>query len=138
MHATLFARKYKIIQICKMLKYLIAQKKKWVKDKIWLKSITVKWKQLGVIPHEICRSMAPSKSVKIGILFIFGGWVKMGQKKLSWNFQNYRLNSLGDIKILIYFLVILPWTEKKNTFFGFSLIATYFVIRMLWDLNQST
>jgi hypothetical protein len=48
---------------------------------------------------------------KLGFRSFFlegGGLDEDGPKKLSWNFQNYCFNSLGDIKILIYFFVILP------------------------------
>jgi hypothetical protein len=61
----------------------------------------------------------------------------MSQKKWFWNFQNYRFNSLGDILILISFLLFCR-ELKKNTFVGFSLIATLFVlvycVRILWNL----
>jgi hypothetical protein len=55
------------------------------------------------------RNLPIDGTVKIGIRFIFGGWVKMGQKKWFWNFQNYRFNSLGEIS----FYLILPWNEKN-------------------------
>lgn len=54
------------------------------------------------------RNLPIDGAVKIGISFILEGWVKMGQKKWFWNFQNYRFISLGDKNILIYVFVILP------------------------------